>query len=100
MAVYKGSQFRFLIIFIAICSSLIVTSHTAIHAAAQGQTDITLMAEAGFDGYVKEGKWIPVHITVENKGADLNEASIQVSYKNFSGNASVFGGNVSLPTNS
>jgi hypothetical protein len=96
MAVYKGSQFHFLIIFIAICSSLLVTSHTA----AQGQTDITLKAEAGFDGYVKEGKWIPVHITVENKGADLNEASIQVSYNNFSGNASVFGGNVSLPTNS
>jgi hypothetical protein len=100
MAVYKGSQFRFLIIFIAICSSLIVASHTASHAAAQGQTGLTLKAEAGFDGYVKEGKWIPVHITVENKGVDLNEASIQVSYKNFSGNASVFGGNVSLPTNS
>jgi hypothetical protein len=100
MAVHKGSQFRFLIIFIAICSSLIVTSHTATHAAAQGQTDITLNAQTGFDGYVKEGKWIPVHITVENKGADLNEASIQVSYKNFSGNASIFGGNVSLPTNS
>ncbi len=97
---YKGSQFRFLITFIAICSSLIVTSHTATRVTAQSQTDLTLKAETGFDGYVKEGKWIPVHITVENKGVDLNEASVQVSYNNFNGNASVFGGNVSLPTNS
>ncbi len=97
---YIRSRFRFLITFIAICSSLIVTSNMASGATARSQTDLTLQVQTGFDGYVKEGKWIPVHITVENKGVDLNEASIQVNYKDFSGSASIFGADISLPTNS
>ena len=62
--------------------------------------DVTLKAEAGFDGYAKEGKWIPVYITVENKGVDINEATLQVTFKDYSGIASIYGADISLPTNS
>jgi hypothetical protein len=98
--VHTRSGFRFLITLITICSSLIVTSNMVSHANAQADPQITLKAEAGFDGYAKEGKWIPVHISVENKGVDINEASLQISYKDFSGVSSIFSADVSLPSNS
>lgn len=94
------SGFRFLITLITICISLIVTSNMVSQANAQADSQITLKAEAGFDGYAKEGAWIPVHLTVENKGVDINEANIQVSYKDFSGISSIFSADISLPANS
>jgi hypothetical protein len=100
MTVHTRSGFRFLITLIAICCSLIVSLKIFGQANAQADAQITLKAEAGFDGYAKEGKWIPVHVTVENQGADVNEASLQVSYKDYSGTSTVYSADISLPTNS
>lgn len=91
------SGFRALLTFIAICSSLIVTSSMVVQAQARNQTGLTLKAQAGFDGYARESSWIPVHISVENKGLDINEASVQVSYKDFNGIATIYGADISLP---
>ena len=35
----------------------------------------------GLNGFCKADKWLPVHVTVENTGADVN-ARVQASYKN------------------
>ncbi len=69
------------------------------NVSAQGTSDISLKAEAGFDGYAKEGTWIPIHIFVENKGPDV-EGSVDVYSKGYSGNATVYSASISLPTTS
>ncbi len=66
---------------------------------AQGPGDLNMTAHAGFNGYCKENRWIPVRVTVENKGADLN-ARIQVAYQNNDGGLSAYGIDISLPTTS
>jgi hypothetical protein len=66
---------------------------------AQEEKPITLQAEAGFDGYIKAAKWIPLHISVENKGPSVN-GSVQASYKIFNASISVFSADIALPTNS
>ncbi|MFZ5818978.1 MAG: hypothetical protein ACOYYJ_03665 [Chloroflexota bacterium] len=68
-------------------------------ARAQEAADVTLSAQAGFGGYCKEGEWIPVQATVENKGAGL-EARVQAATKTgLEGNA-VYAVDASLPTTS
>ena len=42
----------------------------AVPANAQSQGGITLSATAGFDGYFKEGRWIPVRVGMANDGPD------------------------------
>ena len=51
------------------------------NAHAQGGANVTLDARIGFDGHCKDGYWLPVHVEVENTGADLT-ATVRVSYKN------------------
>lgn len=41
-------------------------------AAAQQQPGVLMTAKAGFDGSCKDNTWIPVLITLENKGPDLD----------------------------
>ena len=45
---------------------------------AQGNAGVTLDARIGFDGYCKEGYWLPVHVEVENTSADLT-ATVKVA---------------------
>ncbi len=86
--------------FFIICCLLLIVGDSFSRASAQGQAaEVEIKAEAGFGGYVKEGKWIPVHITVQNKGADIDTASLQVSYQ-ANGMTNIFAAEVSLPTNS
>jgi hypothetical protein len=100
MRVRTRSALRiFSTILITICISAAATAINAVRAKAKVD-GLTLKAEAGFNGYAKEGKWIPVHITVENKGVDINEASLQVSYKDYAGIASIYSSDISLPINS
>lgn len=67
---------------------------------AQDSGNVGLTARAGFDGYCKEGSWIPVRVTVENTGTDL-DARIQAMYQNsFGGNNSVYAADLSLPASS
>jgi hypothetical protein len=66
-------------------------------ARAQAGGEVTLSAQAGFDGYCKEGEWIPVRVTVENQGAGL-EARVQVATKTGQEGNSVYAVDASLPT--
>ena len=66
---------------------------------AQSEAGLTLTARPGFDGYCKDGSWMPVRVEVENTGADLN-TTVQVSYKNGNGGNTVTGLDVLLPANS
>jgi hypothetical protein len=71
----------------------VVAGNQEVHA--QGQGDVKLTVQAGFNGYCKENRWIPVRVTVENKGADLTAARIQVS-----GGKSIYAADISLPSTS
>jgi hypothetical protein len=66
---------------------------------AQAQTNVTITAQAGLDGFCKADKWLPVHITVSNAGADIN-ARVQTSYKNNLEGQTVDGVDISLPATS
>lgn len=63
---------------------------------AQAQENITITARAGLDGFCKSGMWLPIHITVENTGTDV-EARVQASYKNDLSGQTVYGTDISLP---
>ncbi len=65
--------------------------------SAQG---LTFVVRAGFDGYYKEGFWIPVRITVANDGPDLS-GSLHISMpRDFGGAETVVTRVVELPTQS
>src|ERR1051325_1392621 len=66
---------------------------------AQNNGNVNLTARVGFDGYCKEEKWLPVHVTVENTGQDL-KASVEVSYKKSTGGKSVTSQDIELPSTS
>lgn len=68
-------------------------------AYAQGQEAVSLTARAGFESYCKTNHWLPVWVTVENKGKDLN-GRIQATYKNEHGGNSTYSVDVVLPTTS
>ena len=67
-----------------------------VHAQNGG---VTLSAAAGFDGYCKDKRWLPVRVEVENTGPDL-DASVQVSYQNSSGGITSTTTEAQLPTSS
>jgi hypothetical protein len=69
--------------------------------AAQAQEDaaITLTARAGFDGYYKEGLWVPVRVTLANDGPDA-DGSLVVSSQRYSGGEIVVTRPISLPSQS
>jgi len=48
-------------------------------AFAQGADGLTMTVQAGYDGKFKDGLWIPVRITLENNGTDL-EGLIRIEF--------------------
>ncbi len=82
---------------VLIFALLVSGGNQSVHAQSTG--DVNLTAQAGFNGYCKENRWIPVRVTVENKGADLN-ARIRVAYQNDNGGLSAYATDISLPTTS
>ncbi len=86
------------ILFVAMLCALFV-SQAGDNAWAQGQSAVTVSAQAGLRGFCKSDKWLPVHVTVENKGADVN-ARAQASYKNSASGQTAVGMDVSLPATS
>jgi hypothetical protein len=72
---------------------------TPFQVQAQSQSAIIITAQAGYRGYCKVDKWLPVHITVENSGADAT-VRVQASYKNSVGGQTVDGMDISLPATS
>lgn len=66
-------------------------------AQAQDESPIRLRARAGFDGYCKEDRWIPVLVTVENSGSDA-QVRVQAAYPNRWNGETAFGLDLSLPS--
>ncbi|MGC1377702.1 MAG: hypothetical protein WA821_15820, partial [Anaerolineales bacterium] len=64
---------------------------------AQGQGGVSITARLGFNGNCKQNSWVPIRVRVENKGADLNNARVQATYKD-NGGQSVYAVDVSLPS--
>ena len=87
----------FLGILLAMSFMLRLGSEQTVRAQAPG--DVTLRAQAGFDGYCKEKRWIPVRVTVENQGADV-DARVQVTTKTGQEGRSIYAAEVSLPSTS
>jgi hypothetical protein len=67
-------------------------------SGSQGE-EVTLSYQVGFDGYCKEGTWLPIHVEVQNTGPDL-DATVEAAYKNNNGGITAADVNVALPTTS
>lgn len=93
----KTQYFSTLILSVLFLLILIPGAHQAVQAQSNG--DVKLTVHAGFAGNCKENRWIPLRVTVENKGADLN-GRIQVAYQNNSGGQAGYGIDLSLPASS
>ncbi|RPI79323.1 MAG: hypothetical protein EHM41_23970, partial [Chloroflexi bacterium] len=62
---------------------------------AQDDTGVTMQARAGSDGYCQEGAWIPIRVTLENNGPEIN-GEVRA---NISGTGdSIYAALVTLPT--
>jgi hypothetical protein len=53
-----------------LCALTLLTA--ACVAPARAQDAVTLSAEAGLGGLVRPGRWVPVRITIDNRGPDLS----------------------------
>src|SRR5579859_4738278 len=72
----------------------------ALAASETAATPITLTIHAGFDGYYKDQRWLPVRITVANDGPDT-KGTLHVSVPRSGGGADlVVTRDVDLPTQS
>jgi hypothetical protein len=69
------------------------------NALAQDTDSLTLKATEGFDGYCKEGKWLPIHVEIENAGAD-RDVTVRVSYTNTNQGKTSTDLDVALPASS
>jgi len=87
------------IFFFAMLCALFIPFNIARGVYAQAQANVTITAQAGLDGFCKVDQWLPVHVTVENSGADIN-ARVQASYKNSASGQTVNGMYISLPSTS
>lgn len=74
-------------------------AHLPLQEKAFSQSAVTVTAQAGLRGFCKASQWLPVHVRVENKGADVN-ARIQAAYKNSAGGQTVSAMDISLPASS
>jgi hypothetical protein len=95
---WMNNKRSFIFIVFLITLSMLIAGRP-VSVQAQDDSPITLKVEPGFDSYVKEARWIPVHITVENNGPTV-VANLQASYKIFNASFSVFSADISLPNNS
>jgi hypothetical protein len=57
---------------------------TPYSAFAQSADGLTISVKAGFDGKFKDGQWIPLWVTLENKGTD-QEGLIRIEFTDGSG---------------
>ena len=85
--------------FAVVCLTLALLIPANLAATAQAQSTITVTAQAGLGGFCKTGNWLPVRVTVNNTGADVN-ARVQSSFKNSGGGTTIEGMDVSLPSTS
>lgn len=92
------SQLKKAFLLIALFVSLLIPA--SILQAQYQPTAIELSARVGFDGYYKSQNWIPVYITLSNRGAPI-EGRLQLVIEDaFGGEEILRSSRVSLPTQS
>ena len=88
---------------IPLLAIVLMLSTSAFHplrqVGAQGEGDVKLTAQVGFDGYCKQDEWLPVHVEVQNTGADL-DATVSASYTNSNNGITTTSVEVPLPSTS
>ncbi len=75
IAILREKKFAlFLCLFCGILMSLVLGFgiRPSDLAFAQSANGFSMTVEAGFDGKIKDGQWIPVRIILENQGDDLD----------------------------
>lgn len=70
-----------------------------IPAVAQEGAPVVLTARAGFDGYYRDGRWLPVRVTLTNNGPSV-DGQLRVAVPRYDGTETTFARDVSLPTQS
>jgi hypothetical protein len=68
--------------FSLVLALLVVSQMVTPTISAQGS--LAMMAQPAFNGFFKYGEWLPVYVTVENGGADVN-GEIQATIKSGNG---------------
>jgi hypothetical protein len=93
---------RCLVVLLSVGAALAgAVSTRADSAAAQSAPGITLSARAGFDGYYKDGYWIPVRVTVANDGPDIPDGMLSIAVpRDYGAAETLFTRSVELPTQS
>ena len=66
---------------------------------AQSQSGVSMTAWAGFDGFCKEGNWIPVRVILENQGESI-QGRLEAHLLPSTANQSLFAQEISLPNTS
>jgi len=94
----RAGSFKKILFFAMLCA-LFAPLNMAREVHAQTPGNVTITAQAGLDGFCEVDKWLPVHVTVENTGADIN-ARVQATYKNNLDGQTVDGVDISLPSTS
>src|SRR6266542_1085072 len=96
----RASSIKHLLFFAMLCALFVPFYLTGKKVEAQTQGGVTITAQSGFHGRCESGKWKPIHVTVENKGADIINARVQVSYTNSLSGQTTNGIDISLPATS
>jgi hypothetical protein len=79
--------------------SFSLTSSFSDLAYAQAQNEVTMTADVGFDGLCETGTWIPVRITLENNGPDI-EGQVEAYLDSSSGGRLTYAYPLNLPSQS
>ncbi|HLF27539.1 MAG TPA: hypothetical protein VJG32_14490 [Anaerolineae bacterium] len=82
-----------------VLAGLLAVWVSPVAAWAQDSGGVTLAAQAGFDGYCKDERWLPVRAVLENSGSDL-DGQVEVRLPRADGGESVFAYPLNLPTTS
>ncbi|GAB4580820.1 MAG: hypothetical protein Fur0022_35620 [Anaerolineales bacterium] len=95
---FSLKYFRRSIVILLMMGSILLffaLSHEEAHAQTSSEANVTLTPVIGLDGYCFYDRWLPVRVTLENTGADL-EGRVELEIANIT-NAWVFSEPVQLP---
>ncbi len=86
---------------LALLTALVLLGFSAAPRQVSGQADsaVALSVSAGFDGYYKEGFWVPVQVRVENQGPAFT-GSFTVVTNRYDGSQTTYLRRIELPTQS
>lgn len=92
----KHLRVRFLLLLSLLAGLLFSIAPTFAQAGAQ-TTNITLSVRPGFEGFYKDGRWMPLRITVANDGVDTS-GTLRVEAPRNDGTTVLYRREVQLPT--